>query len=60
MFPNVPYCSLMLLRQTRWNADLQQMDNDGRTALHWAAYKGFADTVRLLLFRYSYPVLQVQ
>jgi palmitoyltransferase len=27
------------------------VDNDGRTALHWAAYKGFADTARFLLFR---------
>ena len=24
-------------------------DNDGRTPLHWAAYKGFADSIRLLL-----------
>lgn len=24
-------------------------DHDGRTALHWAAYKGFADSCRLLL-----------
>jgi palmitoyltransferase len=24
-------------------------DHDGRTPLHWAAYKGFADTCRLLL-----------
>lgn len=24
-------------------------DHDGRTALHWAAYKGYADSCRLLL-----------
>ncbi|KAG2495455.1 hypothetical protein HYH03_006401 [Edaphochlamys debaryana] len=33
----------------RWNVDVDIPDNDGRTALHWAAYKGFADTIRLLL-----------
>ncbi|PKU87337.1 probable protein S-acyltransferase 23 [Dendrobium catenatum] len=31
-------------------ADFDAPDNDGRSPLHWAAYKGFADTVRLLLF----------
>ena len=25
------------------------VDNDGRTCLHWAAYKGFTETIRLLL-----------
>ena len=34
----------------RWHADTDSIDADGRTSLHWAAYKGFADTVRLLLF----------
>lgn len=33
----------------RWSADVDSPDNDGRTPLHWAAYKGFADTIRLLL-----------
>ena len=28
---------------------MDQPDNDGRTPLHWAAYKGYADTIRLLL-----------
>ncbi|XP_024031881.1 protein S-acyltransferase 24 [Morus notabilis] len=35
---------------SKWNADPDVPDNDGRTPLHWAAYKGFADSVRLLLF----------
>jgi ankyrin repeat protein len=33
----------------KWGADLDAVDFDGRTAVHWAAYKGFADTIRLLL-----------
>ena len=33
----------------KWGADTDGCDGDGRTPLHWAAYKGFADTVRLLL-----------
>lgn len=36
--------------QVRWDADVESLDSDGRSALHWAAYKGFADTIRLLLF----------
>ncbi|XP_077234001.1 putative protein S-acyltransferase 23 [Tasmannia lanceolata] len=39
---------------TRYGADFDPPDNDGRSPLHWAAYKGFADTVRLLLFRDAY------
>ncbi|XP_058115701.1 protein S-acyltransferase 24-like [Magnolia sinica] len=39
---------------TRWNADPDVPDNDGRTPLHWAAYKGFADCIRLLLFLDAY------
>ncbi|KAL2926791.1 putative protein S-acyltransferase 23 [Bienertia sinuspersici] len=35
----------------KYNADFDAPDNDGRSPLHWAAYKGFADTIRLLLFR---------
>ncbi|CAI9294455.1 unnamed protein product [Lactuca saligna] len=34
----------------KFHADFDVPDNDGRTPLHWAAYKGFADTIRLLLF----------
>ncbi|KAL4430689.1 hypothetical protein ABPG75_005945 [Micractinium tetrahymenae] len=33
----------------KWSADTDELDNDGRSSLHWAAYKGFADTLRLLL-----------
>ncbi|MQL92418.1 hypothetical protein Taro_025050 [Colocasia esculenta] len=39
---------------TKWNADPDVPDNDGRSPLHWAAYKGFADCVRLLLFLDAY------
>ncbi|KAI3495995.1 hypothetical protein L1887_38344 [Cichorium endivia] len=35
---------------TKWNADTDIPDNEGRSPLHWAAYKGFADSIRLLLF----------
>lgn len=34
----------------RWNADLDTVDVDGRSPLHWAAYKGYCDVIRLLLF----------
>lgn len=33
----------------RWDADMDARDNDGRTCLHWAAYKGYGDPIRLLL-----------
>uniref|UniRef100_A0A7R9V718 S-acyltransferase n=1 Tax=Chlamydomonas euryale TaxID=1486919 RepID=A0A7R9V718_9CHLO len=33
----------------KWNVDVDTHDADGRTPLHWAAYKGFPDTIRLLL-----------
>ncbi|EPS57882.1 hypothetical protein M569_16935, partial [Genlisea aurea] len=33
------------------HADFDAPDNEGRSPLHWAAYKGFGDTIRLLLFR---------
>ncbi|KAL2500595.1 Protein S-acyltransferase 24 [Forsythia ovata] len=39
---------------TKWNADPDVPDNDGRSPLHWAAYKGFADCIRLLLFLDAY------
>ncbi|GER42111.1 S-acyltransferase [Striga asiatica] len=35
----------------KFHADFDVPDNDGRSPLHWAAYKGFSDTIRLLLFR---------
>ncbi|KAI7732839.1 hypothetical protein M8C21_022167 [Ambrosia artemisiifolia] len=34
----------------KYRADFDVPDNDGRTPLHWAAYKGFTDSIRLLLF----------
>ncbi|KAJ6849729.1 protein S-acyltransferase 24 [Iris pallida] len=43
---------------TKWNADPDFPDNDGRSPLHWAAYKGFADCIRLLLFLDAYRVRQ--
>ncbi|KAF5175963.1 S-acyltransferase [Thalictrum thalictroides] len=39
---------------TKWNADPDVPDNDGRSPLHWASYKGFADCTRLLLFLDAY------
>ncbi|KAK3007650.1 hypothetical protein RJ639_013884 [Escallonia herrerae] len=39
---------------TKWNADPDVPDNDLRSPLHWAAYKGFADSIRLLLFLDAY------
>lgn len=42
----------------KWNVDIDTADLDGRTPLHWAAYKGYVDCVRLLLVldsRYSLP-----
>uniref|UniRef100_A0A0E0G2M9 S-acyltransferase n=1 Tax=Oryza nivara TaxID=4536 RepID=A0A0E0G2M9_ORYNI len=30
----------------KWNADPDVPDNDGRSPLHWAAYKGFADSLK--------------
>jgi palmitoyltransferase len=34
----------------RWACDMEVLDSDGRSALHWTAYKGFPDALRLLLF----------
>ncbi|KAJ6699881.1 PROTEIN S-ACYLTRANSFERASE 24 [Salix viminalis] len=39
---------------SKWNADPDVPDFDGRSPLHWAAYKGFADSIHLLLFLDSY------
>ena len=33
----------------RWNTNIDLTDHDGRTALHWASYKGFNDPVKLLI-----------
>ena len=33
----------------RWNVNPSGIDLDGRSALHWAAYKGHTDTVKLLI-----------
>uniref|UniRef100_A0ACD5ZK48 Uncharacterized protein n=1 Tax=Avena sativa TaxID=4498 RepID=A0ACD5ZK48_AVESA len=33
----------------KWDADQDALDDHGRSPLHWAAYKEFPDTVRLLL-----------
>jgi ankyrin repeat protein len=33
----------------KWGADMDAPDGEGRTPLHWASYKGFADTMRLLI-----------
>lgn len=41
----------------KWGANTDGCDADSRTPLHWAAYKGFADTVRLLLVMGSRPLL---
>lgn len=38
----------------KYCADFDAVDNEGRSPLHWAAYKGYADTIRLLLFRDAY------
>ncbi|KAL0427271.1 UNVERIFIED_CONTAM: protein S-acyltransferase 24 [Sesamum latifolium] len=35
---------------TKWSANPDVCDNNGRTPLHWAAYKGFSDCIRLLLY----------
>mmetsp|Transcript_27858 Transcript_27858/g.49788 ORF Transcript_27858/g.49788 Transcript_27858/m.49788 type:complete len:578 (-) Transcript_27858:67-1800(-) len=34
----------------QWNAQFDRTDKDGRTPLHWAAYKGFGDAIRLLVY----------
>ncbi|XP_054804838.1 protein S-acyltransferase 24-like [Prosopis cineraria] len=39
---------------SKWNADPDVPDNNGRSPLHWAAYKGFADCICLLIFLDAY------
>lgn len=41
----------------KWGADIGMLDVDGRSPLHWAAYKGFGDTCRLLLVMGAHPNL---
>ncbi|KAM3292227.1 hypothetical protein ACQJBY_036234 [Aegilops geniculata] len=43
---------------SKYGADFEALDNDGRSSLHWAAYKGNADTIRLLLFMDANQVRQ--
>ncbi|PWZ38936.1 putative protein S-acyltransferase 23 [Zea mays] len=43
---------------SKYGADFDALDIDGRSALHWAAYKGNADTIRLLLFMDANQVRQ--
>jgi hypothetical protein len=40
----------------RWACDMEALDGDGRSALHWTAYKGFPDALRLLLFLDADPL----
>ena len=62
MLPTTPWCmqpahiaaqyghtSALYHLVLRWNCDFNSLDNENRTPLHWAAYKGFHDLVRLLL-----------
>ncbi|CAK9209241.1 unnamed protein product [Sphagnum troendelagicum] len=44
------HTALLYYLITKWGAEVDPLDNDGRSPLHWAAYKGFSDCVRLLLF----------
>ena len=41
----------------KWGANTDVGDLEGRSPLHWAAYKGFSDTARLLLVMGSRPIL---
>lgn len=43
---------------SKYGADFEALDDDGRSSLHWAAYKGNADTIRLLLFMDANQVRQ--
>ncbi|KAH9311456.1 hypothetical protein KI387_026491, partial [Taxus chinensis] len=48
------HAALLYHFMTKWGADVDAPDSDGRSPLHWAAYKGFADCIRLLLFMDAY------
>lgn len=50
--------SLLYHLALKWGADTDAPDGDGRTPLHWAAYKGASDTARLLLVLGARPGLQ--
>lgn len=41
--------SSIYLLYMKWGIDTNLPDNDGRTPLHWACYKGFRDLVKLLI-----------
>ncbi|XBH84723.1 hypothetical protein VPH35_072825 [Triticum aestivum] len=43
---------------SKYGAEFEALDNEGRSSLHWAAYKGNADTIRLLLFMDANQVRQ--
>ncbi|XP_062182754.1 probable protein S-acyltransferase 23 isoform X3 [Phragmites australis] len=43
---------------SKYAADFDALDNDRRSPLHWAAYKGSADAIRLLLFMDANQVRQ--
>eukprot|EP00850_Spirogloea_muscicola_P020720 SM000224S07108 [mRNA] locus=s224:171755:177226:- [translate_table: standard] len=48
------HTAIMYYLSTKWHAEVDPVDNDGRSPLHWAAYNGFSDTIRLLLFMDAY------
>eukprot|EP00850_Spirogloea_muscicola_P010504 SM000062S19890 [mRNA] locus=s62:242640:248293:+ [translate_table: standard] len=48
------HTAVMYYLATKWHAEVDPVDNDGRSPLHWAAYNGFSDTIRLLLFMDAY------
>lgn len=35
---------------TQWNAEVSPLDDQKRTPLHWASYKGFSDICRLSIY----------
>ncbi|WPT14430.1 Protein S-acyltransferase 24 [Picochlorum sp. SENEW3] len=41
--------SILYYLYMKWGIDIDSPDADGRTPLHWAAYKGFRDTCKLLI-----------
>jgi palmitoyltransferase ZDHHC13/17 len=41
----------------KWGVEIDSVDSDGRAPLHWAAYKGFGDLVKLLLVMGARPAL---
>lgn len=41
--------SILYHMYMKWGMDTDSPDNDGRTPLHWACYKGYRDVVKLLI-----------